>query len=52
MAWIDILLDSLGIQFTVASLYAGQLEEIFWKKATESSQKAVFLGSDHHFKWC
>ena len=39
------------LQYTVASLYAGRVEEIFRKKATESSQEAVFLGSGRHFKW-
>ncbi len=39
------------MQSTVAELYAGPHEEIFLKKATESSQEAVFLGSVSHFKY-
>ena len=51
MARIDIFTIKLRVQSTVASLYAGWVEEIFRKKATESSQEAVFLGSGRHFKW-
>ncbi len=36
------------MQSTVAELYAGPHEDIFLKKATESSQEAVFFG---HFKY-
>ncbi len=36
------------MQSTAAELYVGPHEE---KKATESSQEAVFLGSVSHFKY-
>ncbi len=39
------------VQTTVTYLYAGPLEGIFCEKATESSQEAVFFGSDGHFKY-